>query len=55
MMALKMAFIYQFSSDDWNKKHDRCSKIMLEAFKKNSGLYVKLGQLIATVCSSQAA
>ena len=30
-------------------KHVKGAEIMLAAFKKNSGLYIKLGQLIATV------
>lgn len=43
------ATMIQFSNDDKHAKHVKGAQIMLETFKKNSGLYIKLGQLIATV------
>lgn len=49
IMAAKMGFVYKFANKPMEEKHRIGSQIMLDAFKKNGGLYVKLGQLIASV------
>jgi len=49
LMALRMAFLYQFSSDPWEVRHAKAADIMYDTFAKNGGVYIKLGQLIATL------
>lgn len=44
-----MGLIYKFSSKSKHEKHTQAAAIMKEAFKQNGGLYIKLGQLVATL------
>ena len=48
-MGVRMGWLYKFSKEPIEDVHVQCAQIMKEAFKKNGGLYIKLGQLIATV------
>lgn len=44
-----MFFVYKFSKNDMHSKNVEASTYMREALRKNGGLYLKLGQLIATL------
>jgi predicted unusual protein kinase regulating ubiquinone biosynthesis (AarF/ABC1/UbiB family) len=44
-----MAAIYKYSSDPIEHKNERAGEYLRDALKKNGGIYLKLGQLIATL------
>ncbi len=48
-MGLRLYWLYKFSNKSSEEKHKEGARIMKAAFIKNGGLYIKLGQLIATV------
>ena len=41
--------IYLFKNSTLEDKHQDSSKILKEALLKNQGIYIKLGQLLATL------
>ena len=49
MMGMRMGLVYKFSGKSKKDKHAEAAAIMKETFKQNGGLYIKLGQLIATL------
>ena len=54
-MGMRLGLLYKFSDKSTEEKHLEGAKIMKEAFIKNGGLYIKLGQLIASVEEDHAA
>lgn len=45
----RLLVLYKSSSQSMSEKHQKGAEIMKETFEINGGLYLKLGQLIATV------
>ena len=45
----QMAAIYKFSHSSIEHKNYKASSYLRDAFKSNGGIYLKLGQLIATL------
>lgn len=44
-----MAWIYKFSNNSSSQNNLDASTYLRDALKKNGGIYLKLGQLIATL------
>lgn len=44
-----MTYIYKYDEGDMAEKHEKASLVLREAFLKNAGLYIKFGQLIASL------
>jgi len=44
-----MAIIYKYTDDPISIKNTRASEYLRDALKANGGIYLKLGQLIATL------
>ena len=44
-----MAYIYKYSTDSGQAKNERASEYLRNALRDNGGIYLKLGQLIATL------
>lgn len=44
-----MTYIYKFTSDSSSVKNTRASEYLRDALRLNGGIYLKLGQLIATL------
>ena len=48
--GIQMAYVYKFNKDvDIREKHEEASTYLCEGLRKNGGIYIKLGQLIATL------
>ena len=47
--GVNMLGIYFISGDTWENKHERAAKILKTSFLANAGLYIKFGQLIASL------
>jgi len=45
----RMALIYKFSEDTIESKHIKASSFLRDALKSNGGIFLKFGQLIATL------
>jgi predicted unusual protein kinase regulating ubiquinone biosynthesis (AarF/ABC1/UbiB family) len=44
-----MAYIYKFTNGSSEDKNTKASTYLRDALRKNGGIYLKLGQLIATL------
>ena len=47
--GMKMAYVYKFSDKKIHEKHIEASNYLKDGLRKNGGIYIKLGQLIATL------
>ena len=45
----RIAYIYKFTHDDIVTKNNEAALLLRDALKANGGIYLKLGQLIATL------
>lgn len=52
VMGSQMASIYMFSNKTMSEKHIEAATILKEALKRNAGVYIKIGQLVASVSSN---
>lgn len=47
--GVKMGYVYYFSSENIEQKHRKASEYLRDALRESGGIYIKLGQLIATL------
>ena len=47
--GIQMAYIYKYTSDSIQVKNIKASTYLHDALRSNGGIYLKLGQLIATL------
>lgn len=45
----RMALIYKYGQEALSEKHTKACAFLRDALKSNGGIYLKLGQLIATL------
>lgn len=49
MAGIKMFWVYKYSEKNIQQKNQEASSYLRDGLRKNGGLYLKLGQLIATL------
>jgi predicted unusual protein kinase regulating ubiquinone biosynthesis (AarF/ABC1/UbiB family) len=49
VLGVKIASLYTFSQKNKSEKHTKAAEMMRDTFRKNQGLYIKFGQLLASL------